>query len=111
MGRLSFDRVRQPQLLLLFLLFALLSSLLLHDRPAKALAAAAATATTTTTTTTSSPPQDDDDDDGRRRYVLVGVSGGLQDGFPDHGKMDYRSEGEVVEAIYVGRALVRGTKS
>ena len=44
-------------------------------------------------------------------YIFVGVSGGLQDGFPDHTKMDYRQGEELVEAIYLGRGLVRGTKA
>jgi len=60
----------------------------------------------------------DDSDQERPQYVFIGVSGGLQDGFPDHDKMDFHgsssdghAEEEVVPAIYVGRALVRGTKS
>jgi len=73
------------------------------------------------TTTTFSSSHDNDDDG--RTYVLVGVSGGLQDGFPDHHKMDYyHQHGQqggdnstttttAVKAIYIGRALVRGTKS
>lgn len=56
-------------------------------------------------------PNKDFDVDGRR-YLLIGVSGGLQDDFPDHVKMDYRDqEGNFVRAIFVGRALVRGTKA
>jgi hypothetical protein len=44
-----------------------------------------------------------------RQYLLVGVSGGLQDGFPDHNKMDYHVGLEdEVRAIFIGRALVRG---
>lgn len=45
-------------------------------------------------------------------YLLVAVSGGLQTGFPDHNKMNYRpgEDGEV-KAIFVGRALVRGCKA
>jgi hypothetical protein len=41
-------------------------------------------------------------------YVMVGVSGGLQEGFPDHFRLDYRKEGP---AVFVGRALVRGYRS
>lgn len=45
-------------------------------------------------------------------YVLIGVSGGLQDGFPDHVKMDYNvGLDDEVRAIFVGKALVRGTKA
>lgn len=45
-------------------------------------------------------------------YMVIGVSGGLQDGFPDHVKTDYRSgEPDEVKAILLGRALVRGTKA
>ena len=45
-------------------------------------------------------------------YMFLGVSGGLQDGFPDHVKLDYQhgQSGEV-QAILIGRALVRGTKA
>ena len=46
-------------------------------------------------------------------YVIVGVSGGLQDGFPEHERLDYKSgqDGEEVQAIFVGRGLVRGYKA
>ena len=45
-------------------------------------------------------------------YVLVGVSGGLQMGFPEHFRMDYQSgQQDEVQAVFVGRALVRGYKS
>jgi hypothetical protein len=45
-------------------------------------------------------------------YVFIGVSGGLQDGFPDHVKLDYHSgQDDEVRAVFVGRALVRGTKA
>jgi hypothetical protein len=40
-------------------------------------------------------------------YYVIGVSGGLQDGFPDRGKMDYVDS----KAIFLGRALVRGYKA
>jgi hypothetical protein len=46
-------------------------------------------------------------------YIIVGVSGGLQDGFPDHDKMDYHA-GQLldeVQAVFLGRALVRGYKA
>ena len=47
-----------------------------------------------------------------QHYVVVGVSGGLQDGFPDHAKMDYhQGEDDTVKAIFVGRGLVRGAKA
>ena len=43
---------------------------------------------------------------------MVGVSGGLQDGFPEHARLDYRSgQSDEVKAIFVGRALVRGYKA
>jgi hypothetical protein len=46
------------------------------------------------------------------QFLLVGVSGGLQDGFPDHNKMDYHVGLEdEVRAIFIGRALVRGCKA
>jgi hypothetical protein len=45
-------------------------------------------------------------------YVMVGVSGGLQDGFPEHFRMDYHSGmDDEVPAVFLGRALVRGYKS
>jgi hypothetical protein len=45
-------------------------------------------------------------------YVMVGVSGGLQEGFPEHDRMDYRvGETDEVPAVFLGRALVRGYKS
>jgi len=48
----------------------------------------------------------------KREYILVGVSGGLQDGFPEHSKLDYHSgEADEVQAIFLGRALVRGYKA
>jgi hypothetical protein len=45
-------------------------------------------------------------------YIIVGVSGGLQDGFPDRTNLDYHS-GLLDEskAIFVGKALVRGYKA
>lgn len=50
--------------------------------------------------------------DPHREYLLVGVSGGLQDGFPERHKMDYHYEKEdEVKAILVGKALVRGYKA
>jgi len=47
-----------------------------------------------------------------REYLIVGVSGGLQDGFPEHHKLDYHSgESDESRAIFLGRALVRGYKA
>lgn len=47
-----------------------------------------------------------------REYLVVGVSGGLQDGFPEHFRLDYHSgERDEVQAIFLGRALVRGYKA
>jgi hypothetical protein len=52
------------------------------------------------------------------KYLLVGVSGGLQDGFPERSKMDYIQYDEVTNttititpAIYIGKALIRGYKA
>ena len=45
-------------------------------------------------------------------YVILGVSGGQQDGFPDHTKLDYKSgTDDEVQAIFLGRGLVRGYKA
>ena len=45
-------------------------------------------------------------------YMMLGVSGGLQDGFPDHTKLDYKIDAETsIPAVFVGKALVRGTKA
>jgi hypothetical protein len=47
-----------------------------------------------------------------QEYVIVGVSGGLQAGFPDHKNLDYHpGEDDEVQAVFLGRALVRGYKS
>jgi hypothetical protein len=47
-----------------------------------------------------------------QQYVIVGVSGGLQEGFPEHIRMDYRhGEDDEVPAVFLGRALVRGYRS
>ncbi len=47
-----------------------------------------------------------------QEYIIVGVSGGLQAGFPDHKNLDYHSgEEDEVQAVFLGRALVRGYKS
>jgi hypothetical protein len=55
---------------------------------------------------------------GAVQYRAIAVSGGLQEGFPDHAKMDYYPSNEenddgsgVVKAVFVGRALVRGCKA
>lgn len=52
------------------------------------------------------------------KYLLVGVSGGLQDGFPERSKMDYEHYDEftnttttITPAIYIGKALIRGYKA
>lgn len=45
-------------------------------------------------------------------YVIVGVSGGLQEGFPEHVRLDYNyGEEDEVPAVFLGRALVRGYRS
>jgi len=46
-------------------------------------------------------------------YVLVAVSGTLQDGFPLRGNLDYHDNttGEVVNATFIGWGLIRGLKS
>jgi hypothetical protein len=47
-------------------------------------------------------------------YLLIGVSGTLQDGFPLRDRLDYTAPGdkdEYVPAILIGKALVRGYKA
>lgn len=47
-----------------------------------------------------------------QEYIIVGVSGGLQGGFPDHKNLDYHpGQDDEVQAVFLGRALVRGYKS
>lgn len=47
-----------------------------------------------------------------QEYMIVGVSGGLQAGFPDHPNLDYHpGQDDEVQAVFLGRALVRGYKS
>jgi hypothetical protein len=47
-----------------------------------------------------------------RHYLLVGVSGGLQDGFPERHKLNYNHGLEdESKAIYVGKGLVKGYKA
>jgi hypothetical protein len=47
-----------------------------------------------------------------QEYIIVGVSGGLQAGFPDHKNLDYHpGQPDEVQAVFLGRALVRGYKS
>jgi hypothetical protein len=44
-------------------------------------------------------------------FLLIGVSGGLQEGFPAHTKLDYHEgQDDESKAIFLGRALVRGYK-
>jgi hypothetical protein len=51
--------------------------------------------------------------DDESQYVLVGVSGGLQDGFPERSKMDYNNEDDEGsgKAIFLGKGLIRGYKA
>lgn len=45
-------------------------------------------------------------------YIVIGVSGGLQDGFPQRSNLDYNSGlQDESKAIFVGKALVRGYKA
>lgn len=50
-------------------------------------------------------------------YSLIGVSGGLQEGFPAHEKLHYHyhdsnnKKSVVVKALFLGRGLVRGYKA
>jgi hypothetical protein len=45
-------------------------------------------------------------------YLIVGVSGGLQDGFPERSKMDYHpGQDDAVPALFLGKGLVRGYKA
>ena len=52
------------------------------------------------------------------KYLLIGVSGGLQDGFPERSKMDYEQYDAltnttitITPAIFIGKALIRGYKA
>jgi len=48
----------------------------------------------------------------QRSYYLIGVSGGLQDGFPAHTKLDYHSgQFDESKALFLGKGLVRGYKA
>lgn len=50
--------------------------------------------------------------DENREYIVIGVSGGLQDGFPGRFKLDYNhGQEDESKAIFLGRALVRGYKA
>ncbi|CAB9526319.1 expressed unknown protein [Seminavis robusta] len=56
----------------------------------------------------------EDDTHNNNYYIMIGVSGGLQEGFPAHDKLHYNQgslEDEVVKAIFLGRGLVRGYKA
>ena len=47
-----------------------------------------------------------------QNYIIIGVSGGLQDGFPDHKNLDWHAgQEDEVQAVFLGRALVRGYKA
>jgi hypothetical protein len=57
-------------------------------------------------------------EESNNRYIIIGVSGGLQKGFPDHSKLDFFSVDEeeeeydnVIRGVFLGRALVRGYKA
>jgi hypothetical protein len=51
------------------------------------------------------------------KYMMIGVSGGLQDGFPERNKMDYKCHDPInnttfmIPAIFIGKSLVRGYKA
>jgi hypothetical protein len=51
------------------------------------------------------------------KYMIVGVSGGLQDGFPERDKMDYKyydpvnNTTTIIPALFIGKALIRGYKA
>ena len=49
----------------------------------------------------------------RQEYLLVGVSGGLQDRFPEQPKRNYNHglENESKAIYYVGKRLVKGNKA
>jgi prepilin-type processing-associated H-X9-DG protein len=66
-----------------------------------------AAATATKDTSTIQPPPM------TQKYLLVGVSGGLQDGFPERNKMDFvdPETATTVRAIFVGKTLIRGYKA
>lgn len=52
-------------------------------------------------------------DDSPGSYYMLGVSGGLQDGYPHRKNLDYvdPETGETVKAILIGKIFVRGYKS
>ncbi|CAJ1953885.1 unnamed protein product [Cylindrotheca closterium] len=52
-------------------------------------------------------------DDSTVSYYMLGVSGGLQDGYPHRKNLDYTNPetGETVKAILLGKVFVRGYKS
>jgi hypothetical protein len=79
--------------------------LLIYTTGATTVTSAAATATNDTSTI-QPPPM-------TQKYLLVGVSGGLQDGFPERNKMDYvdPESATIVRAIFVGKTLIRGYKA
>lgn len=47
----------------------------------------------------------------KAEFLIVGVSGTLQDGFPLRDRLDYTAENEMIPAIFIGKALVRGYKA
>ena len=93
---------------LLISLLSILSLLSLQKQVVQSAEEYTTTTTSTNTTTTIT-------------YHLVGVSGGLQDGFPERSKMDYVSldpnnnnsnnKMNTVPAVFVGKGLVRGFKA
>lgn len=96
----TFGRCRRglDTLLLLLLIW------LLH--PTATVTTTASTTTASTNTAAQPPPRVE------LEYLVVGVSGGLQDGFPERPKMDYHAgQADESKAIFLGRALVRGYKA
>lgn len=57
--------------------------------------------------------QQQDQEDSHVSYYMIGVSGGLQDGYPDRINLDYVSPetGETIKAILLGKIFVRGYKA
>lgn len=45
------------------------------------------------------------------RFIILAVSGTLEEGFPLRGNLDFREHNEFVPAIFLGSALIRGVKS
>ncbi len=45
------------------------------------------------------------------KFNIVAVSGTLEEGFPLRGNLDFNEDGETVNSIFLGKALIRGLKA